>query len=135
LWDVIKVDLMKLVQDRIDLFRIKFATLTLISKVEEASEMKIFRPNSLLNYSFKIFGRLLTSRLEKVSKRLVAPEQSAFIQERYILESVVITHEIVHNLYRTKDPGVIIKLDYEKAHDRVNLFEILRSRGFGETWI
>jgi hypothetical protein len=93
---------MKLVQDRIDLFRINFATLTLISKVEEASEMKIFRPNSLLIYSFKIFGRLLTIRLEKVSKRLVAPEQSAFIQERYILESVVITHEIVHNLYRTK---------------------------------
>jgi hypothetical protein len=33
---------------------------------------------------------------------------------------------------------VIIKLDNEKAYDRVNLnflFEILRSRGFGETWI
>jgi hypothetical protein len=48
----------------------------------------------------------------------------------------VIAHEIVHNLHKTKKPGVIIKLDYEKTYDRVNLnflFEILKSRGFGET--
>jgi hypothetical protein len=52
-WDIIKGDLMKLVHDfqggRLDLFRINFATLTLIPKVEEASEMKNFRPISLLN--------------------------------------------------------------------------------------
>jgi hypothetical protein len=50
----------------------------------------------------------------------------------------VIAHEIVHNLHKTKKPGVIIKLDYKKTYDRVNLnflFEILKSRGFGETWI
>jgi hypothetical protein len=32
---------------------------------------------------------------------------------------------------------VIIKLDYEKAYDRMNtvfLMEILRGRGFGEVW-
>jgi hypothetical protein len=47
--------------------------------------MKNFMPISLLNYSFKIFGKLLTSRLEKVCERPVTPEQSAFIQGRYIL--------------------------------------------------
>jgi hypothetical protein len=70
--------------------------------------------------------------------RLVAPEQSAFIQGRYILESVVIAHEVVHNLHKNKEPGVIIKLDYEKTYNRINLdflFEILRTRGFGEKLI
>jgi hypothetical protein len=141
-WDIIKGDLMKLVHDfqegKLDLFRINFATLTLIPKVEEASEMKNYRPISLLNYSFIIFGRLLTSRLKKVSEILVAPEQGAFIQGRYILESVAIAHEIVHNLHNNKEPGVIIKLDYGKAYDRINLefvFEILKLRGFGDTWL
>jgi hypothetical protein len=40
--------------------------LTLIPKVDEASEMKSFRPISLLNCNFKIFSKSLTIRLEKV---------------------------------------------------------------------
>jgi hypothetical protein len=45
---------------------------------------------------------------------------------------------VVHSLHRSKEPGVVIKLDYEKAYDRVNLdflFENLRSRGFSEKWV
>jgi hypothetical protein len=111
-WNVIKEDLMNLVRDfqigDLDLFRINFATLTLIPKMESATEMKSFRPISLLNCSFKIFGRLLTSRLEKVCARLIEQEQSAFIRGRYILESVVLTHEVVHNLLKIKTPGIIL---------------------------
>jgi hypothetical protein len=80
----------------------------------------------------------LTIRFEKVCQRLKSKEQSAFIRGHYILESVVITHEIVHSIHKAKNPGVIIKLDYEKAYDRVNLdflLEILESRGFSERWI
>jgi hypothetical protein len=51
----------------------------------------------------------------------MAHEQSAFIRGRYILESVVIAHEVVHSMHRSKEHGVVIKLDYEKVYDRVNL--------------
>jgi hypothetical protein len=66
---------------------------------------------------------------------MIAKEQSAFIRRRYILESVVIAHEVIHSVHKAKELGVVIKLDYEKAYDRVNidfLLEILRLRGFGE---
>jgi hypothetical protein len=141
-WDIVKGDLFRLVkvfQDgKLDLFRLNYATLTLITKVEDASKMKNFRPISMLNCSFKIFGRLLTSKLEKICERIVAQEQSAFIRGRYILESVVVAQEVVHTLHRSKEPGVVIKSDYEKVYDRVNLdflFENLRSRGFSEKWV
>jgi hypothetical protein len=100
---------------KLDLFRLNFATLTLTPKIESASEMKNYRPISLLNCSFKIFGKLLIGRLENISERLVSKEHSVFIQGRYILESVVIAHEVVHNLHKNKDPGVIINLDYKKS--------------------
>jgi hypothetical protein len=54
------------------------------------------------------------------------------------MESVVVDHEVVHSLHRAKEPRVIIKLDYEKVYDRVNLdflFEVLSTRGFSGTWI
>jgi hypothetical protein len=77
-------------------------------------------------------------RFEKVCQRLISKEQNAFIWSRYILESVVIAHEIMHSIYKSKEPEVIIKLDYEKAYDKVNLdflMEILKTKGFSEKWI
>jgi hypothetical protein len=141
-WDLVKTDFCRMVHvfqnGCMDLFRLNFASLTLIPKVEEVVDMTDFRPISLLNCSFTIFSNFLTLRLESVCQRLVAKEQSAFITGRYILESAVIAHEVVHSLHKSKESGVIIKLDYEKAYDRVNtefLLKILRGRGFGELWI
>ena len=47
-------------------------------------------------------------------------------------------HEIIHEIARKKEAGIVLKLDYEKAYDRVNwdfLVEVLTSRGFSKTWI
>ena len=40
----------------------------------------------------------------------MATNQFAFIKGRYILESMVVAHEIIH------DPSIILKLDYMKKH-------------------
>jgi hypothetical protein len=68
-------------EGNLDLFRLNFAMLTLISKIEGAEEMKSFRPISLLNCNFKIFSKALTIRFEKVCQRLIAKEQSVFIRD------------------------------------------------------
>jgi hypothetical protein len=69
-WDVIKQDIFSMFKDfqdgSLDLFRLNFAMLTLIPKVDNAAAMKIFRPISFLNCSFKMFSKLLTLRLERV---------------------------------------------------------------------
>ena len=141
-WDIIKGDLVSMFEDwfkgDLDLFRLNFAMITLIPKIENASNMKFFRPISLINCSFKIFSKVLTLRLGKISDRLISNSQSVFIKGRYILESVVVAHELVHSIMGSNQPGVILKLDYEKAYDRVNLdflFEVLRTRNFSQTWI
>jgi hypothetical protein len=54
------------------------------------------------------------------------------------LESVVVAYEVIHFIHRSKEPEVILKLDYEKAYDRVDidfLIEILKAMGFGGKWI
>jgi hypothetical protein len=54
------------------------------------------------------------------------------------LESVVVAHEIIHEIHRNKEEGIMLKLDYEKAYDRVSwsfLEDTLISRGFGKKWV
>jgi hypothetical protein len=38
---------------------------------------------------------------------------------RNILEGVVILHEIIHELHTKKMDGVLFKIDFEKAYDKV----------------
>jgi hypothetical protein len=63
--------------------------------------MNKFRSISLLNCNYKIFTKVLTNRIGMVADRLIFSNQTAFIKGRYILESVVTAHEILH---RTRLP-------------------------------
>jgi hypothetical protein len=50
----------------------------------------------------------------------------------------VVAHELVHSIHRSGQPGIVLKLDYEKAYDRVSwsfLFDMLLARGFDPVWI
>jgi hypothetical protein len=82
--------------------------------------MNKIRSISLLNCSYKIFTKVLTDRISKVADRLVTGNQTAFIKGRYILKSVVTTHEVIHSVHHGKKQGLILKLDYEKAYNKVS---------------
>jgi hypothetical protein len=59
------------------------------------------------------------------------------MQGRNILDGVVVLHETVHELHTKKLDGVILKLDFEKAYDKVNwsfLHQTLRMKGFSPEW-
>ena len=46
-------------------------------------------------------------------------------------------HEILHHTYNMNKSGIVLKLEFVKAYDKVNwdfLLECHKSRGFNETW-
>ena len=51
--------------------------------------------------------------------RVVRPSQTTFMQGRNILDGVVILHETVHEMHRKNMSGVVFKIDFEKAYDKV----------------
>jgi hypothetical protein len=92
----------------------------------------------VLNIDYKWFTKVLTTRLTPLADKLISKSQTAFIPGRFILEGVVILHEILHDLTVTKTRGIVLKLDFEKAYDKVNwnfLIEVLKQKKFSETWI
>jgi hypothetical protein len=59
------------------------------------------------------------------------------MQGRNILDGVVTLHETVHELHSKKLNGVILKLDFEKAYDKVKWFfleQTLRMKCFLDEW-
>jgi hypothetical protein len=72
-----------------------------------------------------------------ICDRLLSGNHAAFIKGRFILESVVSAHEIIHETIRNNQKGIMLKLDYEKAYDRVSwhfLEEMMSTKGLGSRW-
>jgi hypothetical protein len=140
-WSLIKNDLMAMFVDfhygQLPIFSLNFGIITLIPKLKEVKMVQQYRPICMLNVSFKIFTKVLANRFTEVANRTIKPTQTAFLPGRYILEGVVILHETIHELKRKKQSGVILKLDFEKAYDKVSwsfLQQALRMKGFSQTW-
>lgn len=51
---------------------------------------------------------------------MVGDYLTGFIKGRSILDGIVITHEVVHQVRKDKKSGFLLKLDFEKAYNRVN---------------
>jgi hypothetical protein len=86
---------------------------------------------------YKLITKTLTLRIETFAEKLIHPAQSAFMRGRNIVTGVLTLHEILHNTKMKNECGIILKLDFEKAYDKVNcsmLFTCLKASGFNETW-
>jgi len=92
----------------------------MLPKIKDASKIQQFRPICLLNCLYKLITKTLTIRLETVADKLIDSTQTAFMKNRNILFGIMCLHEILHETKRRNEIRVILKLDFEKAYDKVN---------------
>lgn len=122
-WDVIHNDLFRLFSTlengQLFLKRLKYAIIYLIPKKKGDDRVENFRPISLLNCSYKIVTKVLTSRLNGVIAKLISGYQTTFINGRYIHNSMVSAHELIHNIKLRKGKGILLKLNFEEVYDKV----------------
>lgn len=137
-WDVLKQDIMGVFHNfhSHGLFEKSFnATyIALIPKKNGAKELMDFRPISLIGSIYKIIAKVLTERLKKVMGKSIDSQQMAFIKERQIMDAILIANEAINSRQKQKKPGILCKLDIEKAFDHVNwnfLLNMLQQMGFG----
>ena len=141
-WDILKKDVMSTVKD--------FAGfgcwprgsnalfLRLIPKVENPQQLGEFRPISLVGCLYNIISKALSLHLKKVIGKIIDIRQSAFIEGRGLLDSVLITNEVLEDYKRKRKQCIFFKVDYEKAYNSVKwdfIYYMLRRLGFCDRWI
>lgn len=81
----------------------------------------------------KILTKAMNFRMTEVANKVISWSQTAFIPGRNILEGCVILHEVMLELKIKRDTGIILKIDFEKAYDRMKwdfLYEVMDKKNF-----
>ena len=106
----------------------------LIPKVTYPTSFREFRPISLCNVCYKLVSKIVTRRLRVFLDQFISPEQCGFVQGQHIHDNIMLVHELAQSLNQDiHSSNVIIKLDMEKAFDRIkwrSSAEVLRRYGF-----
>jgi hypothetical protein len=64
---------------------------------------------------------------------IISPDQSAFLPLRFILNNIFLNHKTITIAKKTNQPIIFLKLDFNKAYDRIDLnflFYALARMGF-----
>lgn len=112
--------------------------LTLIPKEQGENTLDKFHPISLCNVILKIITKVLANKLKPLLPSLISPEQTNFVEGRQILDGIIMAHEMLHSLKKTKTPGMLLKVDLAKAYDKVDwsfLKAVLMAFGFHRDWV
>ena len=140
-WDDIKSDLLRLDEFHANGVFPKGGNasfLALIPKVHGPQSLNEYRPISLIGSVHKIVAKVLSRRLKKVMPTIIDERQTAFVEGKHMLHSVLIANKVVNEAKRQNKSCLVFKVDYEMVYDFVCwefLLYMMRRMGFCPKWI
>ena len=108
--------------DPVRIKEINETLIVLIPKKECPEVFQDLRPISLCNVIFKVVTKLVANRIKAILPYVVSPNQCSFVPGRHSSDNIIVAQEVIHSMRSMtgKKGFFAIKIDLEKAYDRVN---------------
>jgi hypothetical protein len=102
-WEQIKKPLKNLfdafISGSLDIGTLNFGIITLLPKCEDALTIQKFRPICLMNERLRKSSlKGVNDRLSLIDDDIIDKTQTAFMKNRFIMEGVVVLHEVLHEV-------------------------------------
>ncbi|XP_057775476.1 uncharacterized protein LOC130994451 [Salvia miltiorrhiza] len=140
-WEIIKEDLIEVMKEFHSHGKLVKGSnpsfIVLIPKKNTTSELKDFRPISLINCLYKVIAKILALRMKQVIHSIISDCQSAFVEGRFILDGVISLNEIIDEVKKRKKRLTLFKVDFAKAFDTVDwkfIDLMLEKMNFSQKW-
>ena len=120
---------------------VRKAVLAILYKKGDRTNLKNYRPLSLMNIDYKIIATVLAKRMQTVIKKVINQDQTAYIKGRYIGTNIRLINDVFEWCEDNNKPGALIFLDFQKAFDSINhkfMYAALSKFGFGpvfKNWV
>lgn len=97
-----------------------------------------YRPITLLNTDYKIFTKIISTRMGKIIHKVIHKAQARFILGRNIADQIRLTELMLRYSEADEKNGMIMALDQEKAYDKIHhnyLWKTMRNFNMPENLI
>lgn len=112
--------------------------ISLLFKKGRRTQLKNWRPITLLTTDYKILSKALANRLHEVLPLIIHSDQTASIRGRTISDNARLLHDVIAYPNTYSAPLAVVSVDQMKAFDRVSddfLFKGLKRFGLGPSFI
>lgn len=116
----------------------KRGVLTLLYKKGDPTEIRNYRPLSIMGSDYRLYTALLSERLVRAFEMVIADHQVAFLPKRQIGDNIKLVQCVIDKYRNSEKEVEVLFLDQEKVYDRVShayLWECLRAFGVPRRFI
>uniref|UniRef100_A0A8C6K9W5 Reverse transcriptase domain-containing protein n=1 Tax=Nothobranchius furzeri TaxID=105023 RepID=A0A8C6K9W5_NOTFU len=105
---------------------------------KDKKKLSNLRPITLLNTDYKVFTKVLATRLKTGISEIISPTQSGFLKGRLIQNNIRLVLDLIDYNYLIKDDGFMLFLDFHKAFDSIEhsfIIKTFKHFGFGDAFL